>query len=341
MKHRKRAMVMIFVVILMVAVTTIIAASVDLGRMAAYKQKQSEREAKWEYCVDSAKSLVVENLTSYASVIQSFSQTVNGIPLLISSAPTPSWNFTTSTKVTVAGTLDNKVRSTNVFVGKRTSVNPFLFDMYFTSKFNPNNVVQLNSDLFLPSTYDLTYTQLTGDCYATQATSPSFSSFSGSFFGRQPTEQFQFNDAAYAANASISTVGNLTLNNPTNLLSLAHSQLRYHDGTLVISGTVTGEITIFVKGAAYIDNVTCLASPLSRLVVICDGDINFEAGTSNVFIMGNAKCRMSGSAGNRIINGSVAAKELTATNYPWTVNFDNYFVLFPDGANRYWLPGSW
>ena len=63
MKHRKRAMVMIFVVILMVAVTTIIAASVDLGRMAAYKQKQSERETKWEYCVESGKSLVVENLS--------------------------------------------------------------------------------------------------------------------------------------------------------------------------------------------------------------------------------------------------------------------------------------
>jgi hypothetical protein len=211
--------------------------------------------------------------------------------------------------------------------------------MYFTSKFNPNHHVFLDSDLFLPSVYDLTYTHLNGDCYTPLATAPTFFAFSGNFYGRQPVEKFQLNDAAYADDASISTVGSVVLNNPTNLLSLTHSQLRYHEGNLTISGVVTGEITIFVKGGAYIDNVQ-YATPLSRLVVICDGDINFEAGTSNVFIMGNGKCRMSGSNGNRTINGAIAANELTATNNPWTINFDNYFALNSDAASRYWLPGT-
>ncbi len=332
---------MIFVVIMIAAATTIIAASVDLGRMAAYKQKQSEREAKWDYCVESAKSLVVENLSNYGSTTQSFVQTVNGISLSISAVPAPTWNPTTSTRISITGTLDGQSRTSNILIGKRTYVNPFLFAMYFTSKFNPNHHVFLNSDLFLPSQYDLTYTHLTGDCYTTQTTAPTFNSFTGNFYGRQPVEQFQLNSAVYAANASITTSGASVLNNPTNLISLTHSQLRYHTGNLTISGTVTGEITIFVKGGAYIDNVQLATSILSRLVVICDGDINFESGTCSVFIMGNGKCRMSGSNGNRNITGSVAANELTATNNPWTINYDNYFALFPDAANRYWLPGAW
>ncbi|MEI8282852.1 MAG: hypothetical protein WCG75_10640 [Armatimonadota bacterium] len=340
MRQRKRAMIMIFVVIMIAAATTIIAASVDLGRMAAYKQKQSEREAKWDYCVESAKSLVVENLTSYGSTTQSFAQTVNGMSLAISAVPAPTWNPTTSTRITVTGTLDGQSRTSAVLVGKRTYVNPFLFAMYFTSIFNPNDVVKLDDDLFLPSIYDVSNTKLTGDCYSTQSTAPAFNSFSGTFYGRQPVEPFYLDDAAYAAAASITTSGASTLNNPTNLISITHSQLRYHTGNLVISGTVTGEITIFVKGGAYMNKVK-FANALSRLVVICDGDINFEAGDCDAFIMGNGKCRMSGVNGDRKISGSVAANELTATNNFWKITYDNYFALNSDGAFRYWLPGAW
>lgn len=332
---------MIFVVILIAAATTIIASSVDLSRMAAYKQHQSEREANWQYSIESAKAIVTENLTSFGSTTQSFSQTINGMLLTIGASPNDAWNATTGTQISVTGNLEGNSRTSKILIGKRTYVNPFLFGMYFTGKFNPNNYVTLDSDLFLPSIYDITYTRLSGDCYASQATRPTFNTFSGAFYGRQPVEKFQLNDGAYASNATISTVGNITLKNPTNLLSLTSSQLRYHEGNLTITGTVLGEITIFVKGGVYFDNVKVATSVLSRLVVICDGDINFEPGTSYVFAIGNGRCRMSGGTGDRIIFGSIAADELTATNFPWTITYDNSFSVLPNLAARYWLPGQW
>lgn len=330
---------MIFVVIMAAAISTIIAASVDLGRMAVYKQHQLEREAKWQYCVDSAKAHVVGDLFINANYSQSFSKTVNGINLTISS-DTDSWT-TNGCKMTVSGTLDGKTRSSTVYMGKRATAMPCQFGMFFLSSIVPTGTVDLNGDLYYGGSITGTSIDVDGNVYSSSATAPAFASLTGSFIGRQPVLSIALDDNAYQNAASVTTSGNTTLTNPLNLLSLSQSQLRYHSGNLTIRGTVTGEITIFVKGTVTIKSVSTLTTLISRLVVICDGDIYIDGGTSTVFAICNGTVSSTSSKSARTINGSIAGKNLSDTNDTFDVNFDNYFVSYPAGGYRYRIPGQW
>jgi hypothetical protein len=332
-------MIMIFVVIMVAAATTIVAASVDLGRMATYKQKQSEREAKWQYCLDSAKALVVEDMVGLVGTSQSFAKSINGVNLTVTSEVDGSWNPVTGGKITTTGTLDGKIRTSLQYVGKRATVQPCQFGMLFTDKFQPDANTILNADIYLPGNLDASGLTITGDIYSPNVSAPIVASQTGSFFGRQPGQHIVLNDSLYAAQATVTTSGTSTLNNPTNLSLGTHSQLRYHTGNLTISGSTLGEITIYVKGSVNIANVR---NSIGRLVVICNGDAQIAKGTSDVFLICNGKVSSSGGGGaGRIVNGSLAGAEFSNTAKDYTVNFDNYFVSNTNGGNRYWIPGQW
>ena len=341
MNRQKRAIVMIFVVLMMSAMATILLASVDMGRMAVFKQKQQERDTKWQYCLDSAKAYVIQSLLDTASTTQSLSLTVNGVDLSISCAADSSFGGANGCKITVTGTIDGKPRTSTLSIGKLMTVNPCTFAAYFVTKFQPTGTAALAGDLYYGGTFDGSQLSLTGNVYSTAASAPTIASFPGTFYGRQPTPKIALNDTAYAAAASIITSGSTTLSNPVNLLSLSQSQLRYHTGNLTITGTVTGEMTIFVQGSVVIDNVTPLTNILSRLVIICDGDIQFAPGTSGVFAVASGKIQLSTSTGTCTVNGSIAGTEFSNTGDAFSVNFDNYFLTTRSGGFRYWLPGQW
>ena len=344
MNRRKRAMIMIFVVIMIAAATTIVAASVDLGRMATYKQKQSEREAKWQLCLDSIKAIAVEDLVNHSGTTESFSKMVNGINFSVSTAPYNSWNPQTSTQVTISGSLDSQARVSQFFIGKQATVQPCQFGMFFTRKFEPDANTTVTGDIFFDGSVDASNLRLTGDVYSRFVNAPPLKSQTGSFFGRQPGQKISVRDAAYAAQASISTSGTSTLNNPSNLLSLSNSQLRYHNGNLTISGTTSGEITIYVTGSVIISGVrNAVSGTLGRLVVICNGDIQIDQGTCDVFAIATGKIISTGNNGARTVNGSLAGLEFTNTgnNNEYTVNFDSYFITNSDAGYRYWIPGQW
>ncbi len=337
MKRQKRAMVMIVVVILIAAITTIIAASVDLSRMAVYKQNQAEREAKWQYCVDSGRAFVVEDLVALAGTTQSFSKTVNGIDLTVNASPDGAWNSSTSTQITVTGILNGKSRTTKLYVGNRATVQPCQFGLFFTTIFSPDNDFGVTGDVYMAGTIDARKMTLNGDIYCPATTPPLVAGQTGAYFGRQPGQTITFDKTVYAANATVTTSGNITLNNPTNLSIGARSQLRYHTGNLTIRGTTTGEITIFVDGDVNLDDVTDLLSTLGRLVVISTGKVTFSGNTSDAFVI----CKDEVHANCKIINGSISGVEFSKCRKDLVVNYDNYFVANPNGGNRYWLPGQW
>jgi len=341
LKRQKRAMVMIVVVILIAAITTIIAASVDLSRMAVYKQNQAEREAKWQYCVDSAKAMVVEDMVGLVGTTQSFSKTVNGIDLAIGATPDLGWNPYTSSQISVKGNLEGNIRLTTVYAGKRSTVQPCQFGLYFTDIFDPDSLIDLTGDAYLARSINASQLLIAGDIYCPDAAGPKVAGQTGSYIGRQPGQKIALDDSTYASKATITTSGTMTLKNPTNLLSLSQSELRFHKGHLTITGSTTGEITVYVQGSVTIKNITNSVMILGRLVVICNGDAQIENGVSDVFLICNGKISSSKASGTRTINGSLAGIEFSNTTSGYTIKFDNYFVANPDGGFRYWLPGQW
>ncbi len=341
MRRQKRAMVMIIVVILIAAITTIIAASVDLSRMAVYKQDQAEREANWQYCVESGEAFVVEDLVALADTSQSFSKTVNGISLSVTAAPDIMWNFSTGVKTTVTATLDGKSRTTRVYSGKRSTVNMCQFGIFVTSIFNPNSSISLTGDAFVAGSIAASQLSVTGDLYCPNGTAPTVASLTGQYFGRQPGQNIGLDDAKYLAQDSSPTSGTLTLTNPTGLGSFFHSELRYHTGNLTIKGTMTGEMTLYVNGSATLDKIRVAVSGINRLVVICNGDVTINPGTNDVFVIASGRIRSSGTTGARIINGSLAGDEISNTTSAYAVQFDNYFATNSFGGFRYYIPGQW
>ena len=328
---------MIIVVILIAAITTIIAASVDLSRMAVYKQSQSEREAKWQYCVESGQAFVVEDLVALADTTQSFAKTVNGINLAVSCSPDSFWNSGTSTLITVTGSLDGKSRTTRDYVGKRTKVNPCQFAMYFTTTFAHTIALNVTGDVYMAGTIDASRLTLAGDLYCPNVTAPILASHTGSYVGRQPGQSIVLDSAKYLAEVISPTSGTLTLNNPTGVGTLIHSDLRHHTGDLTVSGTATGEITIFVNGNVTIDNLVESVLPLGRLVVICKGNVTLLGSRCDVFVICDGdvdwKCD--------VVNGSVSGSTFTKSKPGSVMNFDSYFVSTPSSGFRYYIPGQW
>ncbi len=336
---RKRAMVMIFVVILIACITTVLAATVDLGRIGALKQRQRERDAKWAYCVDSARALVGEGLWSSATYNQNFNRTVNGVDLTVSSALDSSFNAN-GVKIITTGTMDGKSRTSTSYMGKRAYVNPCVFGMFFTSTMTMKKTSTLTGDLYYRTTLTDSKLGVTGNVFTPNTTSPIFTSMTGSFVPRQPGFTIAFNDAAYQAAASSVITKDTTVNNPTNLLSLGKADLRFIQGKLTIKGVVTGEIVYYVSGSVNIQGVSLSLTGVSRLVIICNGDVQIQGGAKSIFVVCNGAIT-NGGGGANIITGSLCGGTFDDKDQSWTVVYDNYFEANADAGNRYWIPGQW
>ncbi len=333
---------MIVVVILIAAITTIIAASVDLSRMAVYKQNQAEREAKWQYCVDSGRALVVENLVALAGTTQSFSKTVNGIDLTISASSDPFWNPETSTKLAITGILDRSLKTTNVFVGKRSTVNPCEFGLFIADLLNTTtSTLQISGDVYLDGSITASRLLVIGDLYCPSPSSPTIFSLSGSYFGRQSGQSIVLDNAIYSANAYSRSSGTLTLTDPTAVLLRSHSELRYHTGILTITGKTNGHLTVFVNGSVILDKIRDTPGDLSRLVVICNGDVTFKPGINDAFVISSGRILFSAESGPRTLNGSLAASQFPNTSNLLQIYFDDYFVTTPSSGFHFYIPGQW
>lgn len=339
MKRRDRAMIMIFVVLMVACIATVLAACLDLGRMAYQKEAQREREAKWQLCLDSSKALVADTLWTSGTYSQSFSQTVNNVPLTITSA-LDSW-ATGGYKISVSGTQAGKSRSAAMYMGKRATVNPLQFGLFLTTTAKPQSVVTSSGDFYYGGSLTASNFQITGNAYGPATSSPSFNLLTGSYIGRQPKFTIKLNDSVYSASASSSTSGSVTVQNPTNLLSLTRSDLRYHNGDLTIKGLVLGEITYYVRGSVTLQAVSLNTSVLSRLVVICNGDVTIANGTVAAFIVTNGRVQANNVSGARVIKGAVGAAELDDLNNNFTITYDNYFETSGTAGYRYWIPGQW
>lgn len=331
-------MIMLFVAILMVGVTTILAASVDLSKTAYLKQKQAEREAKWQYCVDSGKALATENFFQ-GSQTQTFSQTINNVALTIATS-TDTW-ATYGCKADISGVLDGKSRSSRIYLGRRSTIQPCQFGVFCTEMIEPSSTVTVKGDIYFPEKTTAESIAVTGDAYSPLTSNLSFSSLSGAFYGKQPKFTYNLDATAYYNSASTRTSGTTTVNGLLSLLTLTKSVLRYHSGDLTLKGTITGEFTIFVNGNITLQNPRTLTSLISRLVIICNGNVYIKGGTTDAFIICSGNVTSDGSGGDRTVNGSIAASQFLATDSNWTVKFDSYFVDYTAGGERYWIPGQW
>lgn len=346
--RRKRGLLMLFVAVMMVAVTTILAAASDLGRIARVRQAQGEKDLKWDLAVESAKALAAEDLAQSTAFPQQTSITINGIPLTIRTEPSDSWGAGNGAKVTVSGTVASKARLADLYLGKRLTPNPAAFGCLVTSLFAPNKfwedeveTLRIKGDLYCPKMSYLRGVEVQGDLYSALRTQPSLDSLGGKFYGHQPGMSISLDSAKYISDADVSTDGDLVLNNPTNSSNGVRSRLFYHKGSLTIKGTVTGEVTVFVSGNVTLENPKLAnVTGNDRMVVIVDGDVEIAKGASNVFLICNGEVTFTGK-GNRTITGCLACSTLKSLPDTVTVDFNSYFVNDAVRSAKFRIPGQW
>lgn len=339
---------MLFVAVMMVAVTTILAVASDLGRIARVRQAQGEKDLKWDLAVESAKALAAEDLAQSTTFPQQMSVTINGIPLTIRTELSGSWGAGNGAKTTVSGTVAGKSRQVELYLGKRSIPNPAAFGCFVTSLLTPNNfwddevkALRIKGDLYCPKLSYLRGVEVQGDVYSALRTQPSLDSLDGKFYGRQPGMSISLESGKYSPEADVSTTGDLVLNDPTNSSYGVRSKLFYHKGSLTIKGIVTGEVTVFVSGNVTLENPKlATGSGNDRLIVIVDGDVEVAKGASDAFLICNGEITFTGK-GNRTIAGCLACTTLKSLPDSVTVDFDNYFVNDAARSAKFRIPGQW
>ncbi len=332
---------MIFVALMLLAATTIITSSVDMSRMARLKLGSLERDAKWNLCLDSAKALIVEALAKTGSTTQNLSTTLNGIPLNIQSRSTSSWGNGQGCQITVTGTQDGQSRTATLYVGERVTVNPAQFACMVTTQLKPGSqgTLKCRGDLYCPVSTTGTGIDARSDVYSPLPASPSFSNLDGHFIGRQPKPAISLSNSKYAAVASTTSSGTITLNSPSGPTSWGNSKVYYHTGNLTISGTVTGRVTVYVAGNVVLSNPSLSTSNGShRLVVIANGNVTIRSGDSDANVIASGTVTVSGTAN---LNGSLACGTLSGLTSNLTINYDGYFEYWSFESDNFRIPGQW
>lgn len=331
---------MIFVAVMLLASTTIIATSVDMSRMARIKLASSERDTKWNLCLDSAKALIVESIAKTGSITQNLSATLNGIPLTIQSHSS-SWGSARGCQITVAGTQDGQSRTSTLYIGERVAVNPAQFACMVTSQLRPGNQGTLKclGDLYCPVSTSGIGVDARSDVYSPSATSPSFSNIDGRFIGRQPKPIVTLSNSKYQAVANAFSSGTSTLNNPSGPTSWGNSKVYYHTGNLTIAGTVMGRVTIYVAGNVVLSNPRLSTSNGShQLVVIANGNVSISSGDSTAHVISSGTVSVTGTAN---LNGSLACATISGLTSNLTVNYDGYFEYWSFESDNFRIPGQW
>lgn len=329
---------MIFVVVTMAAVGTILLASMDLGRLAYLKVKDSERRIRFQAHLDSIRAEYEEKL--YREGVGNYSLTItnNSIRSETAGSLDTSWESPRSYQVQITSTLDRKTKTTTLKMGKRMMVNAAEFSLV-AGQLSTTQKLKLEGDVMIGTPYVASENpDLKGDVYGVATTNSAIDFNQGTYIGNQPKPKIVLTPAAYSAVADVTTSGTVTMNNPSFGLPILSSRTIYHTGNLTLSGTYSGKGTIFVNGSVTIRDLRAFTG-LDHAIIISTGGIVLEGDDiTAVMITSGTVTTTSGSTIK--IAGSLAGNVVNVTQKIEIVQ-DTFISVNPLLNDFFRIPGSW
>lgn len=335
---------MVFVVVIMAAMTTIIASSLDLSAVVEQRQHQMEREAAWHYVEDCAIARVQDLVNESNSWTNDFVLVLNGISARVTSRPSTSWQVGKGIDIRVSGTLDGRTRTVNFRRSGREEPNVFqlgfgvLQDLSLTANIEVTGDAYLGGDL----ESDSSSFRATGDLFiADNEVSDLLEGVGRNIYLNQRDFRINFNLEGYQKTASRILRGNVTLDKPLFLNSLTRSELIYVEGNLTLSGSYVGNATIVVNGNCFLENPRS-TTVLDHVVLLVNGNVFLSGGRHDAFIACNGVVTNSTADGSlRRIFGSLITSKLEIGKSNYQIEYENIFEIRPDLKNAFHLPSQW
>jgi hypothetical protein len=344
---KRRGSVMIFSVVLMAAITTVIATTLDLARIVELRQHQSEREAKWRFAVDGIQAISQVKTEKLHEYNQQSTISINNIDFdyRVNEDPAQGNKMMVGT---VSGVLEGNSRQETFQFGKRSQINPFWFLLSTTNQFSINKDMKtFGGDLVLRDRVTfLTGSRFignwTGDVYTSRSSVSASVTRFDSFFYNQPFVGDPIDLALYERSASSVLPGGTVLKNINNAQIDTPAALIYVDGDLTVLGNFQGNATYVVAGNLNIDGFAPSNPATDRVVFVVAGSVSLTSAVSQCFIYTQGSLlKGGGGTSATILTGAVHCRDLNLPGVPAEFYMDSYFLNNPTKAADYFIPGFW
>lgn len=347
-KYRKdRGSVMVFAVIIMSAMGSMLLPVMDVANAARKKQNRVETETKEQYVHEGAVRLVDAMLAESRPLPYDVGVDLAGYGVSIrakNSAADP-YRYV---NVDLIRTRGSETKTESIVMGSRRAPHPFFYGARLGTATLNSATLKVGGSAYFQSglTTDTNTLSITGD-FETTGTFPTLSSLLVGGAKREnvppvPLETFNSADYESAADVRVTSL-TLALALVGNLLPKSGRGLAYADSNLSVSGSLTGNHTVFVNGNLTINGSIRPILLTQPLVFIVTGDVVWSGGgTSNAFIFCRGTVRRTGGFGPpKILNGGLATETFTWNNDALEINHNPYFFNDPSRLWDFKVPGFW
>ena len=346
-KRRDRGSVMVFAVIIMSAMGSMLLPVMDVATASRKKQNRVETETKEQYIQDGAVRLMDAMLAETRPLPYDVALDLGGYELSMR-AKNSSADPYRYVDVDITRTKGSETQVESMVLGSRRAPHPFFYGARIGSALVTSSTFKVAGDAYFESGFgsDTNLVSIAGDLESTGALPP-ISGLTVSGAKREnvpPVPMPSFNSTDYESAADV-RVTTLTLATAlvANLLPKSGRGLAYSSSNLTVSGSLTGNHTIFVNGNLTINGSIRPILLTQPIVFIVTGDVNWTGGgTSNVFIFCRGTMRRSGGFGPaKILNGGFAAGTFNWASDGLEIHHNSFFFDDPTRLWEFKVPGFW
>jgi hypothetical protein len=347
--RKRRGSAVVMSLILVAAITTVIAADITLTTAGLRFQSSAERQRQAAYAFEGAVVQVVEDFyDDDITVPCSKSYTVGDLTCAVTVADN-SANVVRTLKIDGQVAVKGKTYSYSRVVGARHDPSPFAYALavdkgldttqkLITGTGGSKGDVYSGADLLLHSSTNT----LNGDAECVKTFHGPYTTVTGDTIEGASALKFpKVKKDDYKAAADV-TYTFASMNGYSFGSGGAYYPLIYCDSSLFIKGTFSGKGTIFVHGNVTIYASTYYADSNSEVAIICDGDLFFEtivvSAVGYLFAPGNTISQ--GPMGVNVTRGSIVTGNLY-WNGTMNVVHDPAVWDSPTEGKKLRLPGMW
>jgi hypothetical protein len=345
---KQRGSVMIFAVVLVMAMTTVIVATVWLTSSLVKDERVYEDQVRMKYSIESAVEQAGQDYTAgtLAAFPSSRNVSINGVACALTITDN-SANIPHTMSVSTTATYKGRTIVETKVIGMRKAPSPFYYSLFVNSGFTYTGTLTTgsagaNGDVYVGGICTLTGigSVVNGDLESSGAQTINTATVTGTQYPGASAITFPT-----VVSSNYSTVANQTVNKG----SLAGATFSATGGAywliycstttgVSISGTFTGKGTVFVNGPVTISGPVSAANSNSRVAIIANGAITFTStGPHSAYFYGGACTLPIG--GITITKGALVVSSLVTLTQPITITNDNsVWLSATEGANHR-LPG--
>ncbi len=344
--RRTRGSAILFVVVLIAAATTILVAATSLSTNSLEAQRRREDSTTARYAMDAAVAQIMAD--SYAGTLlvpSSRTLTLGGATCSVVIADN-SANISRTALVTGTTTVGSRTFVESRVVAEAFTAQPFYYTVFVNSGIASASAILTgsngsNGDICSNGSIVLIGGTINGDVDSGGTVTAPTTTITGTTNANTYAINFPSVDSGtYQAAANRVLSGSLVFG--FTFGSASTYDLVYHSGTLSISGSISGNGTIYCSNDITISADLTYANSASHLVLITPGKINISSSVRNFvgYLYCGNQLTLSGVGLKNLLRGNFACSSMTNVS-GFYATYDPFIWNSPSEAVKLHIPGFW